>query len=87
MHAPPLAEGQDPGTQQRAPWLAGVFDGSSRALREGLDSLCSFIGIKARAFVRAAKHSTLGRQSHIDPWTPVVTLNPVLGTPPILRPT
>ncbi len=48
VHAPQLAKGQDPGTQQRAPWLTGVFDGSSGALREGLESLCSFIGIKVR---------------------------------------
>ena len=53
VHAPPLAEGQEPETQQRAPWLAGVFDGASKALREGLDSLCSFIGIKARVVVCA----------------------------------
>ena len=48
VHAQPAAEGQDPDTQQRAPWLAGVFAGSSKALREGLESLCSFIGIKVR---------------------------------------
>ncbi len=46
VHASLPTDDQAASGQQRAPWLAGVFDGASQALVEGIESLCSFIGIK-----------------------------------------
>ena len=47
--APLLSEGgTSPDKAARRAWLSGLFEGASKALTEGLDSLCSFIGIKVR---------------------------------------
>ena len=45
----PAEVGGVPGDKLHFHWVKGMFDGATEALTSGLESLCSFIGIKARA--------------------------------------
>lgn len=43
----PAEVGGAPGDKLHFHWVKGMFDGATEALTSGLESLCSFIGIKA----------------------------------------
>ncbi len=44
----PAEVGGEAGEKLHFHWLKGLFEGATAALTRGLDSLCAFIGIKAR---------------------------------------